>query len=138
MSQKSKVKNPSLGRSVDDIKKITIRTDVPLEVDWDACRAQVDYARMLALFRDLEFASLIKRIPAAAIEHAAVEPDRQDSGQLAMFEAGHLPPAENTRPPAAGHDQPPKGPSNPGPDGLVCCNDRPLKKKMPSSWAGAP
>ncbi len=68
---------------------VTIRTDVPVEVDWEACRAQVDYPRTLALFRELEFASLIKRIPSAqpAGDSAA---GAEAEGQLSMFDAGDL------------------------------------------------
>ena len=67
---------------------------MPLEVDWEACRAQVDYPRTLSLFRELEFASLIKRIPAttpapAAAEQAGGAPD-DGGGQLSMFADANL------------------------------------------------
>ena len=46
---------------------VTIKTDVPLQIDWDACKAEVDYTRTLALFRELRFESLAKRIPGAEL-----------------------------------------------------------------------
>ena len=64
---------------------------MPLEVDWEACRAQVDYPRTLSLFRELEFASLIKRLPAGAeragaesVKPSGEQPDA-GGGQLSMF-----------------------------------------------------
>jgi DNA polymerase-1 len=42
---------------------VTIKTDLPLEVNWDACKAEIDYGRVLGLFKELKFESLIKRIP---------------------------------------------------------------------------
>ena len=42
---------------------VTIKTDVPLDVDWEACKAEADYNRVLSLLRELRFESLIKRIP---------------------------------------------------------------------------
>ncbi|BCX03439.1 MAG: DNA polymerase I [Candidatus Roseilinea sp.] len=68
----------------------TIRTDLPLEVNWDACAAQFDYQRVLGLFRELRFESLVKRIPHAPATVAEAE----DAGsvappaQLSMFDAG--------------------------------------------------
>ncbi|HID62345.1 MAG TPA: DNA polymerase I, partial [Anaerolineae bacterium] len=56
----------------------TIVTDVPLELDLEACRvAQYDHDRVTALFRELEFRSLLERLP---------QP-RQPEGpqQLALF-----------------------------------------------------
>ncbi len=75
---------------------VTIRTDAPVEVDWEACRAQVDYPRALALFRELEFASLIKRIPAAAPGNsgATAQSDADAQGQLSMFGARDLQPSQ--------------------------------------------
>ncbi|MGQ9813672.1 MAG: DNA polymerase I [Candidatus Roseilinea sp.] len=74
---------------------VTIRTDVPLAVDWEACRAQVDYPRALALFRELEFASLVKRIPAAQPAGSLTEKEAGagTQGQLSMFGAGDLQPS---------------------------------------------
>ena len=74
---------------------VTIRTDVPLAVDWEACRAQVDYPRALALFRELEFASLVKRIPAAQPAGSLTEQQAGagTQGQLSMFGAGDLQPS---------------------------------------------
>jgi DNA polymerase-1 len=57
----------------------TIVTDVPLELDLEACRvAEYDHDRVTNLFRELEFRSLLKRLP-----HP-----RQPEGpqQLALFE----------------------------------------------------
>ncbi|TEU16587.1 MAG: DNA polymerase I [Anaerolineales bacterium] len=57
----------------------TIVTDVPLELDLEACRvAEYDHDRVTNLFRELEFRSLLKRLP---------QP-RQPEGpqQLALFE----------------------------------------------------
>jgi len=71
---------------------VTIKTDVPLEIDWEACRTAPDTTRTLALFRELRFESLIKRIPQAS---AAAEPappasaktgaPAQPAGQLGLF-----------------------------------------------------
>jgi len=63
----------------------TIRTDVPLEANWEVCAAQFDYSRVLALFRDLRFESLIKRIPQPPA------PAREAAGQLRMFDASAAP-----------------------------------------------
>jgi DNA polymerase-1 len=60
----------------------TIRTDVPLEVNWDACAAQFDHQRVLTLFRELRFESLIRRIPSPA----SPSQDARAS-QLSMFDA---------------------------------------------------
>ena len=74
---------------------VTIKTDLPLEVDWDACVARFDGQRVLALFRELRFESLIKRIPGQPNADAAQSPTADkaqaaadDSGQLTMFGAG--------------------------------------------------
>ena len=56
---------------------VTIKTDVPLEVDWEACRAEVDYNRTLTLFRELRFESLIKRIPGN--ESSSITKDTKDT-----------------------------------------------------------
>ncbi len=46
---------------------ITIRADVPCEFDFDACAArEYDREQVVALFRELEFRSLIERLPEAA------------------------------------------------------------------------
>ncbi len=43
---------------------VRIRTDLPLQLDLDACRTrQFDKEKVLALFRELEFRSLIPRLP---------------------------------------------------------------------------
>ena len=67
---------------------VTIKTDLPMEVDWEACRAEVDYSRTLGLFRDLRFESLIKRIPAAApaeAEEIKGKAGGEASPQLGLF-----------------------------------------------------
>jgi len=58
----------------------TIVTDVPLKLDLEACRvAEYDRDRVMALFRELEFRSLLERLP---------QPPRPPEGpqQLALFE----------------------------------------------------
>jgi DNA polymerase-1 len=58
----------------------TIVTDVPLELDLEACRvAEYDHGRVTTLFRELEFRSLLERLP---------QPPGQAEGpqQLALFE----------------------------------------------------
>ncbi|MCL6510275.1 MAG: DNA polymerase I [Anaerolineae bacterium] len=75
----------------------TIRTDVPLDVNWDACAAQFDHQRVLTLFRDLRFESLIKRIPHAP---AASDADVGGAAQLSMFDAGPEGPAVSAPEPA--------------------------------------
>ncbi len=74
----------------------TIRTDLPLEVNWEACTAQFDYQRVLGLFRELRFESLTRRIP-----HAP-EPQEPAGGveQLSMFDADREQPALSTPSPA--------------------------------------
>ena len=49
-------------------KLVTLVTDVPIQLDLDACRlGQVDRARVAALFRELGFrASLLERLPGAS------------------------------------------------------------------------
>jgi DNA polymerase-1 len=69
---------------------VTIKTDLPLDVDWDACAAQFDAQRVMALFRELRFESLIKRLPnagAAAIE----QKPKDDGGQLNLFGESQAP-----------------------------------------------
>jgi len=71
---------------------VTIRTNVPLEVDWDACKAEVDYPHTISLFRELEFGSMIKRIPVTRREeeppaHAAHE---GAGNQLGLFATSEL------------------------------------------------
>jgi DNA polymerase-1 len=78
---------------------VTIRTNVPLDVEWDACKAEVDYRRTLNLFRELEFASLIKRIPASRPEEPGTAEGTattsmggvgETGGQLGLFAPGDL------------------------------------------------
>jgi len=62
-------------------KLITIKTDVPLKVNWDECRtAAFDREQVAQLFRDLEFRSLIERLPGG--------PAKSDATlQMALFAA---------------------------------------------------
>jgi DNA polymerase-1 len=50
---------------------VTIRTDVPLNVDWAACEAKFDPQPITNLFRELRFESLIKRLPATDLPGGA-------------------------------------------------------------------
>ncbi len=75
---------------------VTIRTNVPIGVEWDACKAEVDYRRTLNLFRELEFSSLIKRIPVTQrdqeVTSASGGPEESGS-QLGLFASDDLQPA---------------------------------------------
>jgi DNA polymerase-1 len=64
----------------------TIVTDVPLELDLEACRvAEYDHDRVTDLFRELEFRSLLERIP---------QPSQPEGPQqLALFEEAEAAPA---------------------------------------------
>ncbi len=45
---------------------VTLRRDVPVEVDWEKCRyVEPDHERLMSLFKELEFKSLINRLKAA-------------------------------------------------------------------------
>jgi DNA polymerase-1 len=72
---------------------VTIKTDLPLTLTWEQCRAQ-DYerGRVLALFDELEFRSLGKRLPADSSSEVSA-PERGSAGprQLSLFEAGDRP-----------------------------------------------
>jgi len=64
----------------------TIVTDIPLKLDLEACRvAKYDHGRVTALFRELEFRSLLERLPQPS----------QPAGpqQLALFEEAAVPAA---------------------------------------------
>ena len=53
--------------ALDSKELITIRTDVPCDFDLDACEAtDYDREKVVAFFRELEFRSLIDRLPEAA------------------------------------------------------------------------
>jgi len=42
---------------------VTLRLDVPVEVDWEQCRyVEPDHERLISLFKELEFKSLINRL----------------------------------------------------------------------------
>ncbi|MFN8482603.1 MAG: DNA polymerase I [Anaerolineae bacterium] len=74
-------------------KLITIQCDVPLDVAWDDLRyVQYDQERVTELFRELEFRSLLARLPdrAAAPAHGT---------QPGLFETGG---ASGNEPPATG------------------------------------
>jgi len=65
----------------------TINTDLPVELDLEACRARrYDRAQVLDLFRRLEFRSLIDRLP----------PVEGPARQLSLFEAGEPAPRPAT------------------------------------------
>jgi DNA polymerase-1 len=66
---------------------VTIKTDLPLDANWDACAAQFDFQRVLSVFRELRFESLIKRIPqaVAADERKGVGAGAGEPSQLGMF-----------------------------------------------------
>ncbi len=77
----------------------TIVTDVPVAFDLEACRVgDFDRDRVAELFRVLEFASLIKRLPGAPAAEApapapAPRPIRTDKGdQMDLFGPAPLPP----------------------------------------------
>ena len=53
--------------ALENKRLVTIRTDAPCDFDFDACEARAyDRERVIALFRELEFRSLIDRLPEAA------------------------------------------------------------------------
>ncbi len=61
-------------------KLATIVTDLPLELDLEACRVgDFDRERVVELFRKLEFRSLINRLPRSERSHA-------EPGQLSLFQ----------------------------------------------------
>ena len=63
-------------------KLITIKTDVPLKVKWDNCRtAAFDREQVTQLFRDLEFRSLIERLPGGPAKPGATQ-------QMSLFGEG--------------------------------------------------
>ena len=70
---------------------VTIRTNVPLQVEWDACKAEVDYRRTLNLFRELQFTSMISRIPTTRGE-ATPAKEGEGQRQMGMFNASELQP----------------------------------------------
>jgi len=62
-------------------KLITIKTDVPLKVKWDECRtATFDREQVIKLFRDLEFRSLVERLPGPQ-----GPTKRKAAGQMSLF-----------------------------------------------------
>lgn len=65
-------------------KLVTIKTDVPLDVNWEACAAQFDAQRVVTLFRELRFESLIKRIPNAGV--ATETKPKDEAGQISLFD----------------------------------------------------
>lgn len=61
---------------------VTIVRDAPVELDLDRCEmGQYDHARVLALFRELEFRTLLDRLPASQQDSAAPG----HGAQLTMF-----------------------------------------------------
>ena len=62
---------------------VTIRTDVPCDFDFDACEArEYDREQVVAFFRELEFRSLIERLPEAAGDEDAPA-DEPQAGEYA-------------------------------------------------------
>ncbi len=56
---------------------VTLRRDVPLEVDWEQCRyGDPDYEALLALFNELEFKSLVNKLKTHVSDQ-----NRDDGGQ---------------------------------------------------------
>ncbi|MCX6016914.1 MAG: DNA polymerase I [Chloroflexi bacterium] len=78
---------------------VTIRTDVPLDVNWDACTAHYDAQRIVALFRELNFKSLLPRLPVLTSTAAPAESLLEEQGSL--FSADE--PATRPTPPPAQH-----------------------------------
>jgi DNA polymerase-1 len=73
---------------------VTIQTDLPVELDLDACRAQgYDRNTLAALFRELEFRTLIDRLP---------QPDSSSARQLSLFDVG-VPTADARPSPTTAH-----------------------------------
>ncbi len=83
---------------------VTIRTDAPVTFDREACRlADYDREQALALFRELEFRTLVNKLPLAgqAPDLPAITVDTSKSAaQTSMF--AELGPAERVRDPFAG------------------------------------
>ncbi len=83
---------------------VTIRTNVPLDIDWEACKAEVDYRSTIGLFRELEFGSMIKRIPvtrnASEFSQTASAPaiSADVGSQLGMFTSSQLLPVNEPPP----------------------------------------
>jgi DNA polymerase-1 len=74
----------------------TIQTDLPIALDLARCVAQdYDQRRVLALFRELEFNSLIRRLKPSA-------PAKPESEQLALFGGAQAP----SKPSAVAEDDP--------------------------------
>ncbi len=76
-------------------KLITIKTDVPLKVKWDDCRtAAFDREQVIQLFRDMEFRSLIERLPgpqgAATVKAKATQ-------QMALFAVSDMSKRQDAR-----------------------------------------
>lgn len=64
---------------------VTIKTDVPINITWDECRtATFDREQVTQLFRDLEFRSLIDRLPGGKAKPEA-------TGQMSLFGASKAP-----------------------------------------------
>lgn len=66
---------------------VQIRTDAPITIDWEACRVG-RYRReaVLALFQELEFRSLVNRLPDGAAPEGPEEAEApKPAGQLPLF-----------------------------------------------------
>ena len=67
-------------------KLVTIKTDVRLKVQWEECRtAAFDRDQVTQLFRDLEFRSLIERLPGGSAKSDAAQ-------QMPLFSEGKTQP----------------------------------------------
>ncbi len=70
-------------------KLVTIKTDVPLKVQWDECRtAAFDRDQVAQLFRALEFRTLIERLPGGSARSDAAQ-------QMPLFGEGKTPAARS-------------------------------------------
>ena len=84
-------------RAFANLGLVTIRTDLPIEFNLDDCRVKdYDRNRVMDFFRELEFRSLIPRLPASLGDDAAaatatdVEEDTQGVDYASVTDAGQL------------------------------------------------
>jgi len=71
INQRNRITNDKWRRSIEEYSDIalrnkkltTLRRDVPLEVDWEACRLDsIDYPCLRAIFKELEFKNFLKEL----------------------------------------------------------------------------
>ena len=68
---------------------VTIRTDVPLDVAWEDCAVHsYDRAQVEALFDELEFMNIRKRLPTRRRGQNAHRGTQRSGRQMAMFAPG--------------------------------------------------